>query len=1085
MGSYGTKRTSKERVGRMKRIVSIIVLLIIVLLLPIIFWFLDDKEKLQVAIIDKTVPNESFREHLGITWVLNHFGYVKKNGQAYDAATDYKGFVPNQEEQSYQINPLLDSYEKMDVIYLADTYGVYEEDLPWIEKKREGAKSSLIYGGLEMAEWQAITDRLQQKKKSTFIAEFNSLASPTKENVRNSMSDYLQLKWSGWTGRYFDELDPNQNEEIPQWIIKKYEDSWNYKGAGFVLINDQNDDVVVLEEKKHFKGDGIKLNFTDKGKERFDLKTSAYYHYWFDIVTPRNEEDVLAYYDWNLTGAGKKELEKKDIPLTFAGVIETEHKNSSSYYFAGDFNDVAKTPAFYQMKGLSILQKIMHSHSEDSFFWDTYVPMMKSILSETKKDLLESETYTQAQSKKAASYTSRVVDDSFEVLVHKKWKKIKIKGVNIGMGKPGVFPGEASITEEEYYRWLQDIGKMGANSIRVYTLHPPGFYQALKRYNEKHEEHPIYVFHGIWIDEETLADTLDAFNPKNTKEFQAEMKRVVDVIHGNAIIDPRPGHASGGYTADISPYVIGWIIGIEWYPYMVQNTNDTHKAIGEYNGTYFQTVQGSPFEYWLAAQLDVLISYEKVHYNWIRPVSFTNWVTTDLLTHPSEPSEQEDLVSVDPNKIQTKSDMKKTNQFASYHVYPYYPDFLNFEEKYTKYVDHRGELNNYAAYLKDLHKAHHMPVLIAEFGVPASRGLTHENPFGWNQGFLSEKRQGDILVRLYEDIIHEGLLGGLIFTWQDEWFKRTWNTMDYDNPERRPFWSNAQTNEQQFGLLSFDRNKIKVDGKGSDWKDISPLYTSKKGSLQNMYMDYDERYLYFRLDLKDTQNGYPTLVLDTVSNQGNESANTIKDVSFENGIDFMIQLKGTNQSHVFIDAYYDSFIYQYGHQLKMIQPTSSLPTKNSGIFQPLYLTLNKELKIPNQEKTLPFSYYETGKLRFGNANPASPDYDSLADYFVNKETGIMEVRIPWLLLNVKDPSQREVMADLYKKGLKASTKIKGIKAGVLFVQADGKVVDSLPALNKGKMPAMKLYSWDTWDIPVYKERLKQSYDIVKKAFSSK
>ena len=33
----------------------------------------------------------------------------------------------------------------------------------------------------------------------------------------------------------------------------------------------------------------------------------------------------------------------------------------------------------------------------------------------------------------------------------------------------------------------------------------------------------------------------------NTKEFQAEMKRLVDVIHGNAIVDPRTGHASGVY----------------------------------------------------------------------------------------------------------------------------------------------------------------------------------------------------------------------------------------------------------------------------------------------------------------------------------------------------------------------------------------------------------------------------------------------------------------------------------------------------------------------------------------------------------
>ena len=69
------------------------------------------------------------------------------------------------------------SYDESDIIYIADTYGVYKEDFPWIKKDREGYRSSLIYGGLQMEEWEAITDRLQQKKRSTLIAEFNSLAS--------------------------------------------------------------------------------------------------------------------------------------------------------------------------------------------------------------------------------------------------------------------------------------------------------------------------------------------------------------------------------------------------------------------------------------------------------------------------------------------------------------------------------------------------------------------------------------------------------------------------------------------------------------------------------------------------------------------------------------------------------------------------------------------------------------------------------------------------------------------------------------------------------------------------------------------
>lgn len=1065
----------------MKKIIFTVFIIVSLLLLPFISWFSAHKTELQVAIIDKTVSNETFKEHLGITWILNHFGYVKKDGSSYNEALDYFGFVPNEAKKTYKINPPPASYDQVDVIYLADTYGVYEKDLPWIQKKREGSRSSMIYGGMEMNEWKAITARLNKDKRSTLIAEFNTLASPTNEAVRESMSDYLQLDWTGWTGRFFNELNPMKNQEIPQWIVDAYGEKWNYKGAGFILINDRTNDVVVLEAKKHFNKEGIRLSFTKKGQAQFGLKKSSPYHYWFDIVTPRNEKNLLAYYNWDLTKSGKNKLKEKGIPVTFAGVIESQHKNAKSYYFAGDYNETTATPVFYQMNGLEKLYKIVNTYSDDAFYWGTYVPMMEQILSESKKELWKKNV---PHSSKKTSYMSRVTGDSFEVLVNNEWKKIKIKGVNIGMGKPGVFPGEAAITEADYYRWLQDIGKMGANSIRVYTLHPPGFYNALKRYNEEHEN-KIYVFHGVWINEQSLEKTLDAFQKENTHDFQINLKRTVDVIHGNAIIDPQPGHASGLYQADISPYVIGWIIGIEWYPQMVKNTIDTHKDIGDYNGQFFQTVKGSPFEYWLASQMDFLATYEKNQYNWIRPMSFTNWVTTDLLSHPSEPNQDEDLVSVNPNVILEKGEMKKTKQFASYHVYPYYPDFLNYEEDYLKFKDFRGKPNNYAAYLKELHAAHTMPILIAEFGVPASRGLTHENPFSWNQGFLSEKQQGEILVNLYEDILHEDLLGGLIFTWQDEWFKRTWNTMDYDNPNRRPFWSNAQTNEQQFGLLSFDRLKIKVDGDLSDWKNVKPVYAKQDGNLRALYMDYDERYLYFRLDVKDIKKGYPTILLDTIRDQGNHHNKLINNLTFDNGVDFVISLNGADHSHVLVDSYYDYFTYQYAHLLKMMKPAPPIPTKNSGTFQPIHLVLNKELTIPKTNRKLPFSYYETGKLRIGNGNPNVPNYDSLTDFNVNDEKGIIEVRIPWLMLNVKDPSQHEIMGDFYKNGNGISMKAPGINVGVLEIGSNGKVTESFPDISGNKLGKMQEYTWENWQQPEYKERLKQSYEIVKKTFSKK
>lgn len=876
--------------------------------------------------------------------------------------------------------------------------------------------------------------------------------------------------------------------------------AWAYSGAGYVLVNDLSGELIVLLENEHVDSKGIRLQFTEQGKQRFGLRSSPHYHYWFDIVTAKNDEDVLAYYDWNLSQAGAEELEKRSIPLQFAAVIEHDHASARSYYFAGDFNDIPKASPIYQYSWFSRLKALFswNAKGEESFYWRTYVPMMKRILAES---LTELETLRQVSDLQVAThdglaYTARVHEQDFEVLVDEGWKKLTIKGVNMGMAKPGTFPGEAGISEEEYYRWFQYIGEMGANTIRIYTLHPPGFYTALKRYNEQ-SEHPLYLMHGVWIEEEALEETLDAFADGAMQDFQAEMKRVVDAVHGNAFIEHVPGHAHGFYTADISPYVIGWVIGIEWYPYTVLGTNEKYPTLGDYDGQYVYTINAPAFEHWLAMQLDYVMSYEAETYQWMRPVSFTNWVTTDLLTHPAEPNEKEDLVGVDPNVIYMKSAYLEANQFASYHVYPYYPDFLNYEERYTSFIDHRGEYNNYAAYLKDLHAAHRIPILIAEFGVPASRGLTHENPFGWNQGFLSESEQGEIIVRLFEDIIQEGMLGGLIFTWQDEWFKRTWNTMDYDNPNRRPFWSNAQTNEQQFGLLSFDRLKIKVDGDVEDWAENSPLYTGDH-LLRGLYMDYDERYLYFRLDLAELDQadpfaqGYPLILLNTVPDQGNHVIDGITDVVIDHGMDYIIKIDSFDESRVLVDSYYDFFTLQYGHQYQMLQPQPELPQRNSGLFNPIYLTLNRELIIPSQNRLLPFSYYETGLLRHGNGDPEARDYDALADFYLNVEQGILEIRIPWLLIGFKDPSQREVIADIYGEGGgEWSAFIDGISVGVLFVQQDQeaggklKVLDSLPALDNGRMrdEDMQMFSWNKWELPQYKERLKQSYDIVREFFN--
>lgn len=1095
----------------MKKLLMILSVLI-VLIIPVISWTFKKEIPMNIVILDKTVPDQSYREHKGLTWLLNHKKIINPNtNNPYDVRSDYYGFFPFDHEK-YDIHPFPDNLENVNLIYIADTYGVYEADF---YHDRATQSSELIYGGLTLEEINTIRNAIY-KDRTTLVAEFNTFASPTSKKAREEITDLLALDWSGWIGRYFRELDLGKTEEITQTIVNQYERQenveWNFSGSGFVLIH-EDESIVVLEEGTHVGKGGIHLRFTDAGQNFFDLKESPPYYYWFDIVDPHNQDDVLAYYNWDLTTEGKEKLDQSQIPLSFAAITKsTKHKNPT-YYFAGDFVDIENTPTFYQYSWLPNLKKFFSINipgETKTFYWKTYVPMMRAILKEAYENsqVIETNDKYSIFEDETGYYSSRIDNDSFQLYKDGEWKDFTVKGVNMGMAKPGTWPGEAAITEQEYYRWFEMIGEMNANTIRVYTLHPPGFYRALERYNRIHDN-PIYLFQGAWIEEESLEDTLDAFTPNNVEPFKEEISHVIDAVHGNTFLEEKLGHASGHYNADISPYVLGWILGIEWYPQMVFHTNERHKGLGEYDGDFVYTKGATAFEYWLADMFEHTLSYEQKHYNWQRPISFTNWVTTDLLEHPSEPSLEEDLVGVDPNVIHLKENIK-SGQFASYHVYPYYPDFMNYEQRYLEFIDHRSERNNYAAYLRDLHSAHEIPILIAEFGVPSSRGLTHKNPFGWNQGFLSEKEQGEINAILFEDIIHEGLLGGLVFAWQDEWFKRTWNTMELDNKDRRPYWSNAQTNEQRFGLLSFDQLKITLSGTKNEWSN-EPLYekdtsqiSDQEGLLKALYVEHDEQFLYLRIDfekindLDPFENMNALLLIETIPDQGITDIPFNTGVTHEDGVDFLVHLSGVETSRVLVDRYYDPFYFQYGHQLGMIPELPNADQKNNGIFNPIQLTLNKELIIPSTNETIPFEAYETGKLKHGIANPNHPNYDSLADFYIDSYKGMIELRLPWLLLNVKDPSLKEIIGNFWEAdSLKSSEYIEGIKFSVLtikpdenglatpLVNASTNVLDSFPEITSAgaiQSQSTNMYTWENWEQPISQERLKQSYYIIQELF---
>lgn len=694
---------------------------------------------------------------------------------------------------------------------------------------------------------------------------------------------------------------------------------------------------------------------------------------------------------------------------------------------------------------------------------------------EQKQESEVKNTPNSFQDSDGVSYCVKAKGDYFYIYKDGDWQQTFWKGVNIGSGSPGLFPGELSISYDTYYRWFKYISEMNCNCVRVYTAMMPDFYNALHDFNAK-SDNPLYLFQGVWMDEDDISALNDVYadNEKILNEFKKDALNLVSIIHGKATLPQRTGYASGTYTSDVSSWFAGWILGMENDPKFILNTNDNNQDKSSYDGTYLYTQGSTPFEAFLARVGDAVIKKETEDYKFQSPLAFANWVTTDPLKHNAEPYPDEDLLTLNTESIKSR-DTFHTNQFASYHVYPYYPDSMSYQTDYTSYYDETGKINTYEAYLKDLKLAHTVPIVIAEFGVSTARGYAHESLMGYNQGGMEETAAGEAVADMFNSICRQKYAGGIVFAWQDEWFKRTWNNVNFDVADRRPFWSNVQTCEQMFGLLTFEPGDKKsvcyVDGNPEEWLESDIAVKNDQGTL---YCKSDEAYVYFCLKADknfDFEKNTLYIPIDTIANQGNSKMNGTN-TSFSKAADFVIQINGKDNSRILCDSYYDVFYYLYGEQYKMIKTDAKYTKKNSGIFNKMMICTGYEMTIPTTHQKVPFASFETGKLKFGIGNPSSDKFNSLSDFYY--DSGCLEIRIPWQLLNVSDPSSKQILDDFYKNQSIKSVKTDKFNLG-FGISRDNSAV---------KIDMNGSLSLSGWTSPTYHERLKKSYYVLKEALST-
>lgn len=703
-----------------------------------------------------------------------------------------------------------------------------------------------------------------------------------------------------------------------------------------------------------------------------------------------------------------------------------------------------------------------------------------------------------------------------------QWTPMWIKAVNLGAALPGKYPSEFPPNDGTYDRWISLVAEMGANAIRVYTIHPPHFYAALRAWNLAHPKDPVWLIHGVWAEPPPGEEEEKYDDPQWLAQFRREMQRVVSLTHGDAVIPAAPGHASGAYSADVSSWTLGYITGREWEPYSVIAYKALHPGTTSYSGQYITISGGNPLEVWLAEQCDFMVSFEMQRYNAQRPIAYTNWPTLDPLSHPTETSMPEeiallrargeqiveksreydnDAVELDAVKMHSTAAFP-AGVFASYHAYPYYPEFLVVDPGYSSARSPEGP-SNYFGYLREL-VAHHgdMPVVISEYGVPSSRGIGHFQPQGWHHGGLSEQQQALVDARLTREIFAAGAAGAGLFALIDEWFKKSWIVIDFEHPaDRKRLWLNPLDAEENYGVIAMrpgrEGSRIKIDGDTADWRGRPVLYAETGMhpnvpaplQLKSLRVAQDEAYLYLRLDVGrvDWARANYHIGIDTYLRSQGDTRFPHTRLTVPVGMEFVIDLRGVAEGQVLVDHPYNPY--------RPVAIPGSKPQAIQYVYNPGVRTVANDLAqwdslvvVPNRRrigrdgKIYPALSYNRNRLLYSRESD-----NSLADWFADPASGVIEVRIPWGMLQVVDPSMRSVLTGNTRDGYVSGSVTDGFRFVVESYdptkpRAGG---DTLPrGAGAARFADIPTWTWPTWEIPQWHAEVKPLFGAMQRTFGA-
>lgn len=344
---------------------------------PWVMWHAQPEKPMDVMVIDKTFAKPDYRKHRGLFWILRHEKVVQRaTGRPLAEDRDYVGYQHGRDGEP-RVVPI--TRRPSDLVYIADTYGVYQDD---VGSSPLGLTTPLIYGGMSVEEVRATVGSL--RPGATLIGEFNCLASPTVGQAREELGAALGVTWTGWIGRHFAYLD--LTVDLPLWIPRQWKrqtgEPWRFRGPGYVFVNEQGF-MVVLVEGIDTPTRAVRVTVEPEAADRYGTVRSQTWDYWFEVLEPRPGAEVLASFSIDLTPSGRRKMWGVPVERPFPAIVRTRFPGHLAYYFAGDFADQPSVPSSYRYRGLPTVRAWLgaeHRDDQMAFHWRVYTPLMQRII---------------------------------------------------------------------------------------------------------------------------------------------------------------------------------------------------------------------------------------------------------------------------------------------------------------------------------------------------------------------------------------------------------------------------------------------------------------------------------------------------------------------------------------------------------------------------------------------------------------------------------------------------------------------------------------------------------------------------------